>query len=43
MKPGDKVICINDNNLYRIPVRSICAENTEKEFESAKTPILNPN
>jgi phage FluMu protein Com len=25
MKPGDKVICINDNNLYHIPVRSICA------------------
>lgn len=24
MNPGDKVICINDNNLYRIPVRSIC-------------------
>lgn len=25
MNPGDKVICINDNNLYHIPVRSICA------------------
>jgi len=25
MKSGDKVICINDNNLYYIPVRSICA------------------
>jgi hypothetical protein len=25
MKAGDKVICINDNNLYHIPVRSICA------------------
>ena len=25
MKAGDKVICINDNNLYRIPVYSICA------------------
>lgn len=24
MKPGDKVICINDNNLYHIPVRCIC-------------------
>jgi hypothetical protein len=24
MKTGDKVICINDRNLYRIPVRSIC-------------------
>lgn len=24
MKSGDKVICINDNNLYAIPVRSIC-------------------
>jgi len=24
MKPGDKAICINDNNLYEIPVRSIC-------------------
>ena len=25
MKPGDKVICINDRNLYHIPVRCICA------------------
>jgi phage FluMu protein Com len=25
MKAGDKVICINDKNLYHIPVRSICA------------------
>lgn len=25
MKAGDKVICINDNNLYHIPVRCICA------------------
>ena len=24
MKPGDKVVCINDRNLYEIPVRSIC-------------------
>ena len=24
-KPGDKVICINDNNLYHVPVRCICA------------------
>jgi hypothetical protein len=24
MKPGDKVVCINDRNLYKIPVRSIC-------------------
>jgi len=24
MKAGDKVVCINDNNLYHIPVRSIC-------------------
>jgi len=25
MKTGDKVVCINDENLYRIPVRNICA------------------
>jgi hypothetical protein len=25
MNPGDKVICINDNNLYHIPVRCICS------------------
>lgn len=25
MKPGDKVVCINDNNWYAVPVRSICA------------------
>lgn len=24
MKAGDKVVCVNDNNLYHIPVRSIC-------------------
>ena len=24
MKPGDKVICINDKNWYDIPVRCIC-------------------
>jgi|GEM_PF-2620745 hypothetical protein len=24
MKAGDKVLCINDNNLYHIPVRCIC-------------------
>lgn len=24
MKPGDKAICVNDDNLYTIPVRSIC-------------------
>lgn len=24
MKVGDKVVCIDDNNLYHIPVRSIC-------------------
>ena len=24
MRIGDKVVCINDNNLYRIPVKSIC-------------------
>jgi len=24
MKAGEKVVCINDNNLYHIPVRSIC-------------------
>ncbi len=24
MKVGDKVVCVNDNNLYQIPVRSIC-------------------
>ena len=24
MKPGDKIICINDHNLCQIPVRSIC-------------------
>ena len=25
MKPGDKVICINDKNWHEIPVRCICA------------------
>ena len=25
MKSGDKVVCINDENLYHIPVRNICA------------------
>jgi hypothetical protein len=24
MKPGDKVLCINDKNWYKIPVRGIC-------------------
>lgn len=24
MKPGDKVLCVNDKNWYRIPVRGIC-------------------
>lgn len=24
MKAGDKVVCINDKNLYRIPVKNIC-------------------
>lgn len=24
MKPGDKVVCVNDKNWYRIPVRGIC-------------------
>jgi hypothetical protein len=25
MKPGDKVICVDDRNWYSIPVRCICA------------------
>ena len=25
MKPGDKVVCINDNNWYAVPVRCLCA------------------
>jgi hypothetical protein len=25
MKPGDRVICIDDRNWYAIPVRCICA------------------
>ncbi len=24
MRQGDKIICINDKNLYHIPVRNIC-------------------
>ena len=24
MQPGDKVLCINDKNWYKIPVRGIC-------------------
>ena len=24
MRIGDKVVCIDDSNLYRIPVKSIC-------------------
>ncbi|HBE42840.1 MAG TPA: hypothetical protein DDW27_16880 [Bacteroidales bacterium] len=24
MRPGDKVLCINDKNWYKIPVRGIC-------------------
>jgi len=24
MNPGDKVLCINDKNWYKIPVRGIC-------------------
>jgi phage FluMu protein Com len=26
MKPGDKVVCVNDKNLYHIPVRGICED-----------------